>query len=215
MPIAINNDAVTDTNYDSEPVVTTDGFGTWIAAWRKDGDDESPFGIDSDIVAAKSNDNGATWTSLDALNTNMISDTGGDVFAALDTDRDGNWVCVWRSNDSLGNTIGTDTDILFATLQIEVPTLTVTKPNGGEKWNVGDKETIEWETTGDAGNKVVIELLKGSNVVDTIKGSTKNDGKQKWKVPNSVNTGNGYKVRVYSKSFPNLTDESDGKFKVK
>ncbi|MCC6152366.1 MAG: hypothetical protein IT367_01320, partial [Candidatus Hydrogenedentes bacterium] len=126
-----------------------------------------------------------------------------------------NWICVWRSNDSLDDTIGTDVDILFATLQIEVPTITVTKPNGGEKWKIGDSETIEWESTGDAGNKVVIEMIKGSNVVDTIKGKTKNDGKHKWTVPGSVNTGNGYKVRVYSKSNANIADESDEKFKVK
>ncbi|MCC6795981.1 MAG: exo-alpha-sialidase [Candidatus Hydrogenedentes bacterium] len=214
-PIAINNDAETDGNYDSEPVVATDGVGTWIATWRKDGDSQSPFGEDVDIVAAKSTDNGATWTSLDALNTSMTSDSGGDVYAALDTDRDGNWICVWRSNDTLGDTIGTDVDILFATLQIEVPTLTVTKPNGGEKWTVGNQETIEWETTGDAGNKVVIELLKGSNVIDTIKGKTKNDGQFSWTVPNSVNTGKGYKVRVYSKSNANITDDSDGKLKIK
>ncbi|NUM55262.1 MAG: exo-alpha-sialidase [Candidatus Hydrogenedentes bacterium] len=215
MPTAINNDALTDDNYDSEPKVQTDGFGTWIAVWRKDGDDESPFGDDQDIVASKSTDNGKTWTDFDALNASMTTDTGGDVFSVLDTDRDGHWIAAWRSNDSLGDTIGTDSDILTANLTIDVPTIMVTKPNGGERWNIGDKETVEWESTGDAGNKVVIELLKGSNVVETIDNSTKNDGKQKWTVPKSVDTGNGYKVRVYSKSNSNISDESDDKFKIK
>ena len=31
------------------------------------------------------------------------------------TDGAGNWVAVWQSNDSLGDTIGTDFDILYAT----------------------------------------------------------------------------------------------------
>lgn len=215
MPIAINNDAATDDDYDSEPTVETDGVGNWIAIWRKDGDAQSPFGNDSDVVAAKSTDNGQTWTNLDALNATMVSDSGGDVYTSLDTDRDGHWVAAWRSNDSLGDTIGTDTDILFATLEIEVPTITVTKPNGGGKWTIGDKETIEWESTGDAGNKVVLELLKNGNVVDTIKNKTKNDGKYKWTVPGAVDTGNGYKVRVYSKSNANISDDSDDKFKIK
>lgn len=214
-PIPVNNDALTDDDYDSSPSIATDRAGTWIAIWRKDGDSQSPFGNDNDIVASKSTDNGATWTDLDAINQSVASDTGGDDINALATDGLGHWIAVWRSNDSLGNTIGTDTDILEANLTIEISAITVIKPNGGETWMIGNKETIQWETTGGTGKKVVIELLKNGSVVETIKNKTKNDGKFKWEVPGSVATGNNYKVRVRSKSDDAFTDDSDSKFKIK
>jgi hypothetical protein len=52
-----------------------------------------------------------------ALNTNAGSDTGDDDYPQVTTDGAGSWVAVWDSYDSLGGTIGTDYDILFATTQ--------------------------------------------------------------------------------------------------
>jgi predicted neuraminidase len=49
-----------------------------------------------------------------ALNTNAASDAGHDGDPQVTTDGHGNWVAVWQSFDSLGGTIGTDTDILVA-----------------------------------------------------------------------------------------------------
>ncbi len=42
-------------------------------------------------------------------------------------------------------------------------TLTVTSPNGGEKWQIGSTETIQWAYTGNPGTSVKIELLKSLN----------------------------------------------------
>ena len=49
-----------------------------------------------------------------ALNTNAASDSGADSYPRVATDGAGNWVAVWDSDDSLGGTIGTDTDILVS-----------------------------------------------------------------------------------------------------
>ncbi len=55
-----------------------------------------------------------TFGPLSTLNTNAASDTGDDFFPVLTTDGAGNWVAVWYSNNSLGDTIDVDFDILVA-----------------------------------------------------------------------------------------------------
>ena len=51
---------------------------------------------------------------MSLLNTNAISDTGADLFTAIETDGFGNWVSAWRSDENLGGIIGSDVDILMA-----------------------------------------------------------------------------------------------------
>jgi len=48
------------------------------------------------------------------LNTNSDTDSGSDIFVAVETDGFGNWVTAWRSNDDLSGTIEMDYDILTA-----------------------------------------------------------------------------------------------------
>jgi hypothetical protein len=80
---------------------------------------------------ARSTDGGTTWTAPTALNTNAATDTGDDLHPQVTTDEMGRWIAVWDSNDSLGNTLGSDYDILFArsigaTAATPTPTVTAT-----------------------------------------------------------------------------------------
>jgi hypothetical protein len=63
---------------------------------------------------AHSTDDGASWTAPAALNTNATDDSGDDSRPQITIDGGGSWVVVWDSADSLGGTIGTDSDILVA-----------------------------------------------------------------------------------------------------
>jgi hypothetical protein len=94
--------------------VTTDGLGVWVAVWHSLGSLDGTIGTDRDILVARSTDDGATWTAPVALNTNAATDSGYDAVAQVTTDGLGAWVAVWVSDDSLGDTIGTDFDILVA-----------------------------------------------------------------------------------------------------
>lgn len=113
-PEALNTNADSDSGDDFGSQVTTDGAGKWVAVWHSDDTLGSTIGTDRDILVARSTDDGDTWTSPAKLNTNAGSDSGADVTPQVATDGAGKWVAVWRSNDTLGGTIGTDTDILVA-----------------------------------------------------------------------------------------------------
>jgi hypothetical protein len=113
-PARLNTNAASDVGNDYRPQVTTDAQGTWVAAWYTYDSLGATIGTDSDILVARSTDAGVSWTWPEPLNTNAASDTGPDNVPELTTDGAGTWVAVWYSEDSLGDTIGTDGDILVA-----------------------------------------------------------------------------------------------------
>lgn len=106
----------------------------------------------------------------------------------------------------------TDTSDNFFT--ISNGKITVTSPNGGEVWKRGTTKTIKWTTSGFAGSKVKIELLKSGKVKQTIATSTKNDGSQTWTIPTWLRTGSDYKIRITSTSNSAYTDISNNNFRI-
>ncbi len=114
-PAALNTNASSDSGIDSLAEVTTDRAGKWVTVWNSFDDLGGTIGTDRDILVSRSTDNGANWTWPAALNTNATTDSGLDELPRLGTDGAGHWVAVWESWDSLGGTIYTDADILYAT----------------------------------------------------------------------------------------------------
>jgi hypothetical protein len=114
--VALNTNAFVDVEGDWSPQLTTDGVGNWVAAWHSEEEASlgGTIGQDSDILVARSTDDGATWTDPMVLNTNAETDSGDDRYPQVTTDGAGNWVAVWDSDDSLGDRIGTDRDILVS-----------------------------------------------------------------------------------------------------
>lgn len=100
-----------DSGDDNYPQVVTDGAGNWVVVWRSSG---NIGGADRDIIVATSIDNGLTWTPPELLNSNGMSDSGKDQIPQVTTDKAGNWIAVWWSDDDLGGEAGTDNDILMA-----------------------------------------------------------------------------------------------------
>jgi hypothetical protein len=113
-PAALNTNAASDVEDDNRPQLTTDGEGAWVAVWHSTNSLGGAIGGDLDILVARSTDDGITWTAPAALNTNAASDAGYDRRPQVTSDGEGAWVAVWHSWDSLGDTIGTDSDILVA-----------------------------------------------------------------------------------------------------
>jgi len=91
----------TNSAWDRFPRVATDGGGNWLAAWMSSDDLGGTIGSDVDILVARSTDNGATWTSPIALDTNAASHSDLDWAGCAGVASDGgdNWVAVWDSRD--------------------------------------------------------------------------------------------------------------------
>jgi len=114
-PALLNNNGDTDTGSDVTLDTTTNGTGTWVTTWNSTENLGGTAGGDFDIFVATSLDNGATWSGPTLLNTNGTSDVGTEYSPAIATDKLGNWVTCFRSDEDLGGTAGTDIDIFVAT----------------------------------------------------------------------------------------------------
>jgi len=104
-----------------------------------------------------------------------------------------------------------ESDAAFA-ITAAAPYIVVTSPNGGERWELGETESIVWRSN--VGGYVRIELYSGGALDVEVAASTANDGRHSWIVPASHAEGNDYTLVVSSLDNPAVTDESDGTFSI-
>ena len=111
---ALNSNADSDSGFDGPPCIMTDGSGNWVTVWNSGDELGATVGPDYDIFVSRSTDNGVSWSTVQALNSNAASDTGSDSTPFIITDSKGNWSTVWESDENLGGTADTDSDIFSA-----------------------------------------------------------------------------------------------------
>lgn len=93
--------------------VATDGAGVWIAIWESEQFAAIGPDYNSDIVISRSTDNGLTWSPPSLLHPYF--DTISTSAFSLEISTDGvHWLVTWVTADPLGDTIGSDSDILFS-----------------------------------------------------------------------------------------------------
>jgi hypothetical protein len=92
--------------------------------------------------------------------------------------------------------------------------ITVTSPNGGEIWQRGTSHNITWDSVGDVGSDVRIELHKSGSLNLKIIGSTSNNGSYNWTIPLDQTIDSDYVVKITSTSNPAFFDESDDYFSI-
>lgn len=136
-PINVNSKAATDTRDNFIPAVASAPDGVTITVWGSIGpnpvspagdDSANANGLNEDLYFARSFDGGRSWGSKTVLKTNAATDNADDVDPAIATDGQGRWMAVWRSCDSLNNTIGNDRDILYTFSSDNGLTWSVPKP---------------------------------------------------------------------------------------
>ncbi len=66
------------------------------------------------------------------------------------------------------------------------PFITITGPNGGEKWVQGSQHTITWTSTGTSGNVMIEYSVNGGTSWTTLVASTPDDGLFDWIVPAAI-----------------------------
>lgn len=93
-----------------------------------------------------------------------------------------------------------------------VPTITVTSPNGGESWTVGNSYSITWTTTGAVGNVNIKYSTNNGSSWTTIISSTANDGSYTWTVPNAVSSQ--CKIKISEAADENPSDTSNAVFTI-
>ena len=79
-------------------------------------------------------------------------------------------------------------------------------------WTRGTTQTIRWNSSGNPGTYVKIELLKGGVLNRVIIASTPNDGTHPWLILPTQAPGTDYKVRITTGA--GYTDTSDDDFTI-
>ncbi|MCS6804928.1 MAG: Zn-dependent exopeptidase M28 [Acidobacteriota bacterium] len=91
-----------------------------------------------------------------------------------------------------------------------IPSLRVVSPNGGEDWQTGSTQTIQWTSTGTIDN-VKIELSRnGGSSYETLFATTPNDGTQSWTVTGPA-TGSAL-IKISDVTNPATFDVSNAVF---
>ena len=97
---------------------------------------------------------------------------------------------------------------------IDKPLITVTSPNGGESWQRGSSQSITWDSVGNVGSNVRIDLYKGGVLNLKIISSTENNGSYDWSIPLDQTIDSDYKIKITSSSKPAVFDDSDDFFSI-
>lgn len=92
------------------------------------------------------------------------------------------------------------------------PTITVTKPNGGESWVVATSQNITWNSTGTIANIKIEYSTNSGSSWSTIASSTGNTGSYAWTIP-ATPTSTGL-VRVSDAAAAGVNDVSNNTFSI-
>src|SRR2546426_1003453 len=113
-----------------------------------------------------------------------------------------------RVTDVSDSTVADASDAAFTILA----GFTLSAPNGGEVWTVGDSRTITWTTTGTIPN-IKLEYSKDNFTTTVlITASAPNTGTFAWTVPDDLSAT--VRVRVTNVNDSTVFDDSDANFKI-
>lgn len=187
---------------------------------------QSPNGGENWIIGS---DQTITWKSRGlGGNVNIeLSRDNGTTFEMLfaDTPNDGSetWTVTGpETNQALLRITSVDhptvddvSDSVFSISQPPPASITVTVPNGGEDWQIGSNQTIQWTSTGKTGliQNVKIELSRdGGSTFEVLFSSTANDGSETWTVTGPATTQ--ALIRITDTSDASVNDTSDASFTI-
>jgi hypothetical protein len=106
----------------------------------------------------------------------------------------------------------TDTSNKFFTI-IQKPEISITTPDGGEKWYKSNRHRIQWNTI-NLGEYVKIELYKSNKIQYVIKEKATNNGSYYWSIPLNQTNGSDYKIKISSILDLKIYDFTKGNFSI-
>lgn len=95
---------------------------------------------------------------------------------------------------------------------VRAPVITVTAPNGGERWTVNSTQNITWTYSDYVGNVKIEYSTDSGTSWTTVVASTSNTGSYSWRIPNTPS--NTCRVRVSSAASGIPNDMSDADFTI-
>ena len=120
--------------------------------------------------------------------------------------------CRVRISDAANAAVNDTSDADFT---VHLPTIHVTSPNGGEKWQVGSTHAITWDVDPSITDvKIELSLNSGSSYTQVIAASTPNDGTFAWGPIPAEAESDHCRVRISDVDNPLVKDESDGDYVV-
>ena len=99
----------------------------------------------------------------------------------------------------------------FLNFEPQSETITVTSPNGGEFWRVGEDHEIAWTSSGISGNVKILFSSDNGSTWDDIDTDTENDGSYTWTIPDAISANCMIKISDLDDD-PN--DQSDNIFSI-
>ena len=187
----------------------------------------SPNGAEQWVIGTQHN---ITWTSVGSISANNIkleySADGGSSWTSIATGEVNDGTYNWSVANAVSGTckikiidigrVDTPQDTSDGVFAILVPQITVTSPNGGELWTVGDTDkAIAWSVVGQLLGKLKLEYSKDNFISDVhlIDDNVTNTlTAYNWVVSNDVSTT--VRVRVTDIGRPASTDKSNGDFTI-
>jgi len=126
-PSVVNSYAASDGVEDFSPTVTTDGKGAWLVTWATAAvPPGGEIGANTDILYARSVNNGATWSTAAPVSSIASSDAGADRSPSAAMGLLGTRLAVWQSTSSPPNgEFSDDKDVVFSW-----------STNGGLTWSL-------------------------------------------------------------------------------
>lgn len=107
-----------------------------------------------------------------------------------------------------------ESDGVFSIVEVIVPVITVTAPNGGEAWAQGTSHEITWTSEFFDGD-VQIELSDGMKATTLIEDSIAvGAGTYTWNIPSDQTPGDTYRIIVSGMEAGDPSDESDAPFSI-
>lgn len=149
--------------------------------------------------------NGANWNLITA------STPSDGVYQWNNVPSINSSLCRIRISDAADGQPFDISDNNFTISNLIVQTITLTSPDGGEKWESGTSHNITWTSTGV--NDVKIEFSTNNGISwSTISSNAPNSGSFEWNVPNINSTQ--CKIRLSDAIDGNPKDESNAVFAV-
>ena len=107
-----------------------------------------------------------------------------------------------------------ESDAVFSVVELIIPVITLTSPNGGEAWAQGTAHEITW-TSEFVESDVKIELNDGAKALTLIADSIAVANKTfTWDIPADLAAGDAYTIVISGMESGDPTDESDAVFSI-